>query len=464
MAPGPSRIAGWEGTVPATAGSATWHAPYQNMAAADGVGGTATAPFTTGCGNFQFGIVWAGQSDFASTMVTRAYGPGSDLVGMIDNTDIYHIMAKVLGVDVETPAKQNDFRVEPYQQSPSEDGMLITWFTETATPGTLVVTGGDLTGSKEFTSSPEFMSELLYSELEEAGRVDSPDMFANTKYKHSIPISGLTAGTTYNYTVTQGSSRISNMLEIAPAADSLEPIRFIVYADSETQPADRTVKRDWGNRDVAPAAQAKGSTGRPDDLPRDARNRELYLATQFEGFAENIKIVESRDPDFIIMPGDLVQGGGYQRAWDEFFFHNAGQFNDLLSARPILPALGNWENFGAINTGYAPESVMASRAKYKAYFDKPANNNPNYQDLFYRIDYGPVTIITLDSSNGMPQGSDADTNVNIDEATYPGNDLACFNPGSDQWKWAEEQLADAKAKGQVIFVQFHHVPCSVYQW
>ena len=97
FAPGPDRIAGWGNTVPATAGAPGWHAPYENMAAADGIAGTATAPFTTGCGNYQFGIAWAGQSDFANTTVARAYGPGSDLVrGVIDNTDIYHIMKTVL--------------------------------------------------------------------------------------------------------------------------------------------------------------------------------------------------------------------------------------------------------------------------------------------------------------------------------------------------------------------------------
>ncbi len=351
-----------------------------------------------------------------------------------------------------------DFRVNPYQQNPDRDGITITWFTENNTPGTLQVTGGDLSWAKEYTSVPELMEELAYSELEESERSEFPDMFANANYKHSIQINELTAGTTYNYSVSQGDSIVRNTFKTAPEADSLEPIRFIVYADSETEPAGRLDKRDWGNRDIAPAAQAEGSTGRPDNLPKDSRGRELYLSTQFEGFAENIKVAESRDPAFIIMPGDLVQGGGYQRAWDEFFFHNGGKFDDLLSARPILPALGNWENFAARNGGYAPEAVMASREKYKAYFDKPANNNPDYQDQYYRIDYGPVTIITLDSSNGLPQASDADTNVNIDEATYPGNDLADFNPGSDQWLWAMEQLEDAKAKGQVIFVQFHHAP------
>ena len=82
-------------------------------------------------------------------------------------------------------------------------------------------------------------------------------------------------------------------------------------------------------------------------------------------------VIQDRDPDFVIMPGDLVRGGGYQPGWDEFFRHNAGEWGNVLSYRPILPALGNWEMFGAINGGYGSPAdrspIVRSRAKYKAY-------------------------------------------------------------------------------------------------
>lgn len=365
---------------------------------------------------------------------------------------------------------ENPFRVEPYLQYPAEDGITITWFTEDDIPGTLTVSGGDLAEPRTFTSEPELMEELAYSELELSQISDFPDMFANRNYKHNIRVSGLTPGTTYDYAVTVADTTHESTFNTAPGADTREPIRFIVFADSETDPVGRTNKRDWGDSEEAPAAQAPGSTGRPADLPKDSRGRDLYLATEQAGYANNLAIIKEREPDFLLMAGDLVQGGGYQRAWDEFFRHNAGEFDNPLSSFPILPALGNWENFGARNGGYAPEAVFAARQKYKAYFDTPPNNNPNYQDQYYRIDYGPVTIITLDSSNGLPDGeraergglppSDFDTQENVRIDTYPGDDLADFNPGSDQWNWAEEQLRDAREKGQIIFVQFHHVPYS----
>jgi Calcineurin-like phosphoesterase len=351
------------------------------------------------------------------------------------------------------------FRVQPYLLAPSQDGMTVVWFSTLETAGTLVVDG------KTYTSRPQLVKDLEYSQLEESERAKYPDMFENKNIKHTVRLSGLQAGTRYAYRVTQGTETVRGSLETAPSSDSRNPIRFVVMADSETEPDGRTIRREWGNSKDSPAAQDANSTGRPAGLSKDASGRELYLATETEGYKQNIRAISARKPNFVAMPGDLVQGGGYQRAWDEFFYHNAGKFDTLLSNKPLLPALGNWEMFGARNGGYTPAAVLASRNKYRAYFDLPSNDNPKHQDLYYRVDYGPITYITLDSTNGLPDStrekpSDADTQNNVDVATYPGDDLADYNPGSDQWKWAEKQLADASAKKQLIFVQFHHAPYS----
>jgi hypothetical protein len=39
---------------------------------------------------------------------------------------------------------------------------------------------------------------------------------------------------------------------------------------------------------------------------------DAYPLTETVGYQENLRIVSQRNPDFIVMPGDLVQGGGYQ--------------------------------------------------------------------------------------------------------------------------------------------------------
>ncbi|TDD17429.1 hypothetical protein [Nonomuraea diastatica] len=116
-------------------------------------------------------------------------------------------------------------------------------------------------------------------------------------------------------------------------------------------------------------------------------------------------------PDAVLFTGDLVQGGGYQPGWDEFFRHTAGASGDLLTDVPIIPAFGKWESYGAINGGYGtPEDrtpVVRSRAKFHAYFDAPGNGTPEHRDNYHRVDYGPVTVLTLDSNNGEPDDSAA---------------------------------------------------------
>ncbi len=340
------------------------------------------------------------------------------------------------------------FRVYPYLLAPSSSEMTLNWFADQELPSSISIVIKGRKDSLHLEVEGQFMEALLYSDLEESERTEFPDMFQNANYKYSQTLTGLTANTTYAYVVQLGEASFSSTFTTAPETGKKTAVHFITFADSETDPAGRKIYRSW-----AAGSQHPKSTGRPDTVKN-------YLVTETEGYKANLAYIEKEDPDFLLLSGDIVQGGGYQRAWDEFFFHNAGKFDQLLSHIPFLPAIGNWENFGARNGSYQPEAIAASRAKYQAYFDAPSNNNPNFRNCYYRIDYGPVTIITLDSSNGLPDSTDADTNININLSSYPGKDLPDINPGSDQWKWAIAQLKDAREKGQIIFVQFHHIPYS----
>ncbi len=374
----------------------------------------------------------------------------------------------------------DDFRVFPYLQSPSESGMIVNWFTETNTPGTITITGGDLSNPLVINSAPEAIAVLQGYDSRE--RTDSTDkgyrLFADGNWKHQAVLTGLTPNTTYNYAVTQGGTTFNNTLKTAPTASNWDSIRFIAMSDSETEPRGNTNQRDW-----SVGAQAVGSLGRP-ALPQDSSNRDLYPLTETVGYQQNMRIVNERNPDFVVMPGDLVQGGGYQSGWDEFWRHNAGEYDTTFSSKPLLPAYGNWENFAAVNGGYGDPidrtPVAISRHKYKGYFDVPGNGTAEHQDNYYRVDYGPVTIITLDSSNGQPDQEtrrvgtelDTDTNINYTAQQYADsvaaadpslgltNDSADFNPGSVQYQWAEDQVRDARANGQIVFVQWHNVAYS----
>lgn len=337
-----------------------------------------------------------------------------------------------------------EFRVLPYLLQPTDTRIQVVWFSEADAPGELTVT---IDGRKKtFRTTPTLVPVLDYHSIEENEKAQFPDMFAGSNWKYSVLIEDLPPDSTVDYEVRLGSSRYRSSFETAPSAGL--PLKIIAFADSETDPEGRTLHREW-----AIGAQAPGSTGRPE-------NRAEYLVTETQGFIENLKLIEDRKPHLLMLAGDIVQGGGYQRAWDEFFFHMAGKFGQPLSSIPLVPALGNWENFGARVGGYEPWAIHLARQKYLAYFDAPENNNRNYRGSYYRLDYGPVTILTLDSSNGLPDNTDNDTNRNIVSADYPGSDLPDIAPESDQWNWTLEQLKDARSKGQIIFVQFHHIPYS----
>jgi hypothetical protein len=342
------------------------------------------------------------------------------------------------------------FRVFPYLLRPSATGVTINWFTETPKSGTLRVVPAEGLGADtlRFESRPVEPEALGYTTTE-AG-LSLPDTFEGGNFKHSIRVEGLAPGRVYRYVVEQGGARYEARFQAAPPSGKNVPVQFAVFADSETSPAGRITRRTW-----VPGTQTPASTGRPDTLER-------YLLTEAQGFRENLRVLRRGAPDFLMIAGDIVQGGGYQHAWDEFFFHTAGKFGNLLSYVPLLPAIGNWENYGgkAYENGYAPRAIAAGRAKYASYFDAPPNGTPAHRGFYYRTDYGPVTVLTLDSSNGLPDSTDRDTNVHIDASTYPGDDLPDFNPGSRQWRWAKRELKAAHDAGQVIFVQFHHVPYS----
>jgi hypothetical protein len=395
-----------------------------------------------------------------------------------------------------SPQPGADFRVLPYLQDPSTSGVRLTWFTEDGEPGRLTVKGPGIGGKLTYDVGGELQPELSYTRAELDQEIPGLEqgswLLGRDSFKHTHVVSGLRPGYRYSYTVEQGDSTFRGGFKTAPSAERWHHVRLIAMSDSETEPRGRVQKREW-----APGAIAVGGAERPSAESGSAWDQVhgtttlagtqvlRYPLTEDEGLARNLAVVEARAPDAILFAGDLVQGGGYQPGWDEFFRHTAGEKGDVLSSVPILPAFGNWESFGAINGGYGtPEDrspVVRSRAKFHSYFDGPDNGTSEHQDNYFRVDYGPVTVLTLDSNNGEPDdsadayapeeklsgreytGPGTDTQENFTREEYEaagGTDLSDFNPGSRQWNWAEEQLRDARSSGQIILVQFHHAPFS----
>ncbi|MCC6492388.1 MAG: metallophosphoesterase [Pirellulales bacterium] len=110
-------------------------------------------------------------------------------------------------------------------------------------------------------------------------------------------------------------------------------------------------------------------------------------------------------PNFVIIPGDLVDSGPNKRQWVEEFFPG---MQPLASRVAFFPVLGNHEQ----NT-----------AHYYNYMSLP---EPEY---YYAFRYGNAQFFMLDSNKRV-------------------------DPDSEQYKWLESQLTESTATWK--FVSYHH--------
>ncbi|WP_159651118.1 purple acid phosphatase family protein [Vibrio atypicus] len=327
------------------------------------------------------------------------------------------------------------FRVQPYLQNPANDAMTIMWLSNDNEPGELTVWKNNTT--KEYISAPTEVKELSYFPTEiEKYRDQLPNI--NAPYIHNVRLLNLDSGTKYQYSVTQNGTVFTSTFTTPSKEDN---VRFIVYSDSETEPESTGKTRRWSE-------------------PFGDFNRQ-YIVDQTVGYQQNLKVIAERNPNFIAIAGDLVESGNEQRDWDEFWRHNAGELGNVASQAPLLPALGNHENYPGPDGGkkeYVEEFSAQAIARYQAYFDVPDNGSKRavFKDRYYRVDYGPITYISIDTSDGKKDKSAQDTNWRLTGINAPD-----FNPGSEQYQWLEKQLADAQKQSQFTFVQFHHIPYSV---
>ncbi|MEO8268696.1 MAG: LamG-like jellyroll fold domain-containing protein, partial [Aureliella sp.] len=119
-------------------------------------------------------------------------------------------------------------------------------------------------------------------------------------------------------------------------------------------------------------------------------------------------------PNFLVLPGDLVDDGMQKQQWIHEFFES---MNPLISRVPLYPVLGNHER---------------NADHYYRYMDLPA---PEY---YYTFRYGNAAFFMLDSNKKL-------------------------GPESEQYVWLQKQLSiieEERSKGMsdVVwkFVSFHH--------
>lgn len=330
---------------------------------------------------------------------------------------------------VHSNVASQPFRVFPYLQNPDTDSISICWFSNSNEPGKLTVFTPD--GPWEATSKPLEASALAYNPFREEPDGPHPVL----PYKHRLRVTGLTPDSQYRYTVLQGDRTYSGVFRTAP--DSETSIRFILYSDSETEPESTNSHVDW---------PASVGSDRPPQITK-------YVVDQTTGYRENLKVIDSRKPNFISIVGDLAEAGGEQRDWDEFWKHNSGDYGKIGDHIPIFAALGNHENYGGPGGGYSAAAANFATEKFLTYFEVPSNqgSNPRHHGRYYSLRYGPITLITLDSSDGLPDQTVYDTNHSLNGSHAPD-----FNPQSEQFRWFQEQLFEAQKTSRFTFVQFHH--------
>lgn len=306
-----------------------------------------------------------------------------------------------------------EWLVAPYLQDPGRQSMSLIWFSTGTQPQAVYLDGQERT----WMSQPEPAPALDYGSWE---RKQFPqDCPRRTAYRHRVRLDGLEPGKRYAYRVGDRSGEFRT----APHPD--QSVRFVAYADSETEPESRGACVDWPSTDPS----VKGRK---------------YLVDQTRGYEANLTIMEQRRPDFVVLAGDLVETGGEQRDWDEFWKHNAR----LASHIPLVAIQGNHEYFAGPQQGrFEPEASERAIGKFLTYF------GAGRQHRYFRMDYGPLTLIGLDCCNGQPDSGPADTNHHL---TSQGSGAPDFNPGSAQYRWLEEQLKSARQSSKFTFVTFHH--------
>jgi len=274
------------------------------------------------------------------------------------------------------------FRVRPYLQNPGKNAITLSWFSDDARPGSVTVwksDAGDHDSGIGFESSPVRADALAYHPAEDCKSANCA--LRALPFHHELRISGLEAGMSYRYQVIQNDAQAGGYFQTP--GDDERPLRFIVYADSETEPESSGKHAAWPG--IGAATQER-----------------KYLVDQTTGYAQNLKVIQRRRPAFVAIAGDLVQSGGEQRDWDEFWSHNAA----LAASTFIIPALGNHEYFGGpgVLGKYGVQGSERAVRKYKTYFDLPGNGASfsEHAERYYVLNYGVVALIVLDTTDGLP--------------------------------------------------------------
>jgi hypothetical protein len=355
------------------------------------------------------------------------------------------LLALVLTGAFRAPSSWGGLAITPYLQSPSAEAVTVVWFATEPGAGELTWQAVDRaadTGQVAVDGDP--MPSLAHTPWEAetyfAGVPPKPP------FRHRYRVSGLEPGTRYAYRIRQGAETFADTFATAPAVTAAH-VRVVFLSDAETEPESTGNATEWTD----PAGASPGRR---------------YLVDQTTGLAANLAVVAERRPDLVVLAGDLVESGGEQRDWDEFWRQLTDRGRGGLAARvPVLAVPGNHEYYaGPLQGQYGQPASERAMARYLSYFSYPEYRSPEPADAgrYYRLDYGPITLLALDVTNGGPPRSTGDTNFLLNgQNDDDGGESPGFAAGTFQYAWLETQLRDAQTRSAFTLVVLHHVPWSV---
>ncbi|MFN0067620.1 MAG: fibronectin type III domain-containing protein [Limisphaerales bacterium] len=242
----------------------------------------------------------------------------------------------------------NIFRWTPHPANARPDQLVLTWSGDPKTTQAIqwrtdtTVTRGRVAWAKKadyLRPRPARLREVRAGapeRLEDRWLVNQPSV-----HRFTAELTGLEPGTTYLYSVGDGSrDGWTELAEFTTAPAGVAPFSFVYLGDAQNG-LDR-----WGTL-----------------LRNCFRHRP--------------------DAAFYLMAGDLVDRGNQRDDWDSFFHNAAGIFD----RRQLVPVLGNHENQGGHPTLYLRQFRLMTNG--------PAGLEP---ERAYSFEYGNALFVVLDSN------------------------------------------------------------------
>jgi hypothetical protein len=170
------------------------------------------------------------------------------------------------------------------------------------------------------------------------------------KYVHKIPVTGLDANTSYEYTVGNEVT-FDGSFKTAPEHGSQDSIRFIYLADTQ-----------------------------------------VSNATNAEALGATLQEVANMDPDFVYLAGDITDTATSESQWEQMFT-NTGSFST-----------GGEEMFG----NYLISAIQGNHDNntFNRHINAPTLTSNSIENrVVYSYDYGPVTFVMLNLETARSDAS-----------------------------------------------------------